>query len=62
MKFTIRPSIRGDVKMAKRFLVVFTVRGNVFREIVSGNLRINAIREVKGKGADKIIKIEEVKV
>ena len=62
MKFTIRPSIRGDRKMAKKFLVTFTIRGSVFREVVKGNLRINAINEVRRRGADKITKIEEVKV
>jgi len=48
--------------MAKKFLVTFTIRGSVFREVVKGNLRINAINEVRRRGADKIIKIEEVKV
>jgi len=47
--------------MVKEFLVVFTVKGNVFREIVRGNLRINAIGKVREKGADRIIKIGEIK-
>lgn len=62
MEFAIRPSIRGDRKMAKKFLVTFTIRGSIFKEVVEGNLRINAISKVREKGADKIILIEEVKV
>jgi len=61
VKFTIRLSIRGDIKMAKKFLVTFTIRGSIFKEVVEGNLRINAIGKAREKGADKIIKIEEVK-
>ena len=48
--------------MAKKFLVTFTIRGSIFKEVVEGNLRINAISKVKEKGADRIIGIEEVKV
>jgi len=48
--------------MVKKFLVVFTVKGSVFKEIVEGNLRVNAINKVREKGAGRIIRIEEVKV